>query len=329
MPSNYFNIGVLAIICTSVFSSVPIQNRKPYAAGRFYTDNPEELKTQLGQLFTKSAGKKSEITPLAILVPHAGYVYSGEVAASAFNQIDPNCRFERIFIIGSSHTSNFSGASIYCDGHYETPLGTVKVDLEFAKKLVKENKLLTDYPEAHQFEHSIEVQLPFLQYHLKGEFKIVPVIIGSSTVETARELAAIFQPYLNKKNLFVISSDFSHYPDYQNACIADLATAEAIKTNQASSLTGILEGNKEKNIAGLATSLCGWSSVLTLLYMTEQQRDMTVDLIQYKNSGDSPYGDKQRVVGYWAASASWRSPPWLWSIKTWTARAPAQQPRNT
>ncbi len=289
-------------ICASVFSNDALQNRKPYAAGRFYTDNPDELEAQLQQLFSKSIQKKSQIAPLAIVVPHAGYIYSGEIAASAYNQIDPDRKFERIFIIGSSHTSNFQGASVYCGGHFETPLGTVKVDLELARKLVKEQEIITNYPEGHKYEHSIEVQLPFLQHHLHTDFKIVPIIIGSSTIETAKKLAAIFKPYLNEKNLFVISSDFSHYPEYQDARIADLATAEAIKSNKASKLIAALESNRGKNISGLATSLCGWSSVLTLLYMTEQMPNLAVNLISYKNSGDSYRGDKQRVVGYWAIS---------------------------
>ena len=302
MQPNHFNIAILVFIFASAFSQETPPNRKPYAAGRFYTSKPDELETQLQQLFSKAIKQKSEGNPLAVIVPHAGYVYSGEVAASAYNQINPNSKFERIFIIGSSHTSNFRGASVYCDGNFETPLGTVKVDMEFAKKLVKKNELLISYPEAHQFEHSIEVQLPFLQQHLKTDFSIVPVIIGSPTIETAQKLAAIFKPYLNEKNLFVISSDFSHYPDYDNARMTDLSTANAIQMNKASNLIATLDANKKKNIPGLVTSLCGWSSVLTLLYMTEQMPGINAELIQYKNSGDSSYGDSARVVGYWAIS---------------------------
>jgi len=275
-----------------------LPNRKPYAAGRFYTDNPGELKAQLQQMFSKAIKKKTEKSPLAIIVPHAGYVFSGDVAASAFNQIDPDQKFERIFIIGSSHNFAFPGASVYCSGNFETPLGVVKVDLELAKQLVADHKLLKNYPEAHVTEHSIEVQLPFLQYHLKTDFKIVPVIIGSPTAETAKELAAIFKPYLNEKNLFVISSDFSHYPGYEDAVQVDKLTAEAIMTNKPSKLLAALDNNESKKIPGLVTSLCGWSSVLTLLYMTEKIPDLTFDLLQYQNSGDSSYGDKVRVVGY-------------------------------
>lgn len=276
------------------------QNRKAYAAGRFYTDNPVALKTQLQQLFAKAQPRKEGASPLAIVVPHAGYLYSGEVAASGFNQIDSNRKFEHIFVIGSSHTSSFQGASVYCDGDYETPLGIVKVDTDLAKKLVAENKILKSYTEPHLYEHSLEVQLPFLQYYLKKDFSIVPIILGSSSGDTPQKLATALKPFLNEKSLFVISSDFSHYPSYTNARTADQAIAEAIQTNKPAKLLAALEKNQEKNIPGLATSLCGWSSVLTLLYMTEKMPGISVDLVEYKNSGDSPDGDKDRVVGYYS-----------------------------
>lgn len=291
-------LGIL--FSTTGFAQDTPQNRKAYAAGRFYTANPAALKTQLQQMFAKAEPRREGASPLAIVVPHAGYVYSGEVAASGFNQIDPNRKFEHIFVIGSSHTTSFQGASVYCDGNYETPLGIVKVDTELAKKLVAENKILKSYVEPHLYEHSLEVQLPFLQFHLKNDFQIVPIILGPSTGDTPQKLAAALKPYLNEKNLFVISSDFSHYPSYMNARMADQATAEAIQTNKPAKLLAALEKNQEKNIPGLATSLCGWSSVLTLLYMTEKMPGISVDLVEYKNSGDSPEGDKDRVVGYYS-----------------------------
>ena len=102
----------------------------------------------------------------------------------------------------------------------------------------------------------------------------------------------------------MISSDFSHYPLYKDAISADRATAEAIKSNKASALLSALQNNEKKEYPGLVTSLCGWSSALCLLYMTEQIPDLNVDLLQYKNSGNSPYGDKERVVGYWGISFS-------------------------
>lgn len=301
MQAKHLILMVLAGFFSAKGSSQEaLQNRKPYAAGRFFTDNPADLRIQLRQFFENAVPKKGDHTPLAIVVPHAGYVFSGQVAASAYNQIDPNRKFDRIFMIGSSHVAAFQGASVYCVGNYETPLGTVPVDLKLAKKLVDENKILKYHPEAHFREHSLEVQLPFLQYHLKNDFKIVPIIIGSSNIETAKKLSEILKPYLNEKNLFVISSDFSHYPDYRDAQKADHATAEAITSNKASELITVLQSNEQKHYSGLVTSLCGWSSVLTLLDVTEDMPDIKTDLIQYKNSGDSPYGEKDRVVGYCA-----------------------------
>jgi MEMO1 family protein len=303
MKAKYlFVMVLLSFFSSKGFAQDNSANRKPYAAGRFYADNPTELKIQLQQLFSTAQEKKSKNTPLAIIVPHAGYVFSGEVAASAYSQIDPNCKFERIFIIGSSHTTAFQGASVYCLGDYETPLGIVSVDQELVQKLVLDNKLLKCYPEPHLYEHSLEVQLPFLQVHLKTAFKIVPIIIGSVTAETAKKLATILKPFLNEKNLFVISSDFSHYPRYENAVKVDQATAEAILTNKGSKLLAALDDNEKKKIPGLATSLCGWSSVLTLLNMTEEIPNLSVELLQYKNSGDSRFGGRDGVVGYCAIS---------------------------
>ena len=301
MQAKHFILLVLAsIFSAESFPQPALQNRKTYAAGRFYSDNPATLRIQLQQFFSNAIPRKKEQTPLAIVVPHAGYVFSGQVAASGYNQIDPDQKFERIFLIGSSHVASFQGASVYCVGNYETPLGTVPVDLELAKKLVSENKLLTFQPDADANEHSLEVQLPFLQYHLKNNFKIVPVIIGSSTVETARKLAEIFKPFLNDKNLFVISSDFSHYPTYQDAQKADQLTAKTIAANKVSGLIEALATNEKKNYPGLVTSLCGWSSVLTLLNITEKMPGIKTELIQYQNSGDSSSGEKNRVVGYYA-----------------------------
>ena len=160
--------------------------------------------------------KQSE-NVLAIIAPHAGYVFSGEVAASSFNQIDPDKKYENIFILASSHRMSFEGASIYNKGNYVTPLGTVKVNLELANKLLKENPVFTDKADAHIYEHSLEVQLPFLQYKLKTEFQIIPIILGTQSASTSKKIADALKPYLNEKNLFVISSDFSHYPSYEDA----------------------------------------------------------------------------------------------------------------
>ncbi|MCK5840485.1 MAG: AmmeMemoRadiSam system protein B [Bacteroidales bacterium] len=278
-------------------------DRQPYAAGRFYSQNPEELRADLQQLFQQAIPRKTDHV-VAIISPHAGYVFSGEVAASAFNQIDNTKKYDNIFMLASSHVKHFNGASVYYKGDYITPLGTVKVNTRLAKKLVDENKIFTFDAEAHQYEHSLEVQLPFLQYIMKTDFTIIPIVLGSQSPDVCKEIASILKPYLNENNLFIISSDFSHYPDYEDATAVDLATANAILTNSPEQLIKTLNRNTDENIPNLATSMCGWTAGIALLYMTEKKPDIKITAIQYKNSGDASFGDKSRVVGYYALSFS-------------------------
>jgi AmmeMemoRadiSam system protein B/AmmeMemoRadiSam system protein A len=275
-------------------------DRKPAVAGQFYSADPVRLKADLSMLFANALPKQSE-NVLAVISPHAGYVFSGEVAASSFSQVDADKKYDNIFILASSHRMSFDGASIYNKGDYITPLGKVKVNLDLANKLLKDYPVFISKPDPHISEHSLEVQLPFLQYYLKNDFLIVPIILGTQSPETSKMIAEALKPYLNEKNLFVISSDFSHYPSYEDACVVDKATADAIITNSPAALLKVIQENESKGIDDLATSLCGWTSVLSLLYMTENRSDMAYKAIQYQNSGDSKmYGDKNRVVGYYS-----------------------------
>ncbi|MBI5220051.1 MAG: AmmeMemoRadiSam system protein B [Bacteroidia bacterium] len=279
-------------------------NRKPAVAGQFYPSKPEELKKMIAGFFEKGVKNKSK-NVVAIIAPHAGYVFSGQVAASAFNQIDENKKYKNIFIIGSSHTTSFTGASVYNHGNWETPLGTVEVNMDMGSKLTKECDLIKAFSDVHRFEHSLEVELPFLQCKLKNPFKIVPIILGTQSENDCKKLAEALKPYLKPENLFVVSSDFSHYPAYNDAVKVDSLTAHAIISNSPDQLANTLYTNSKEKIAGLSTSLCGWTSVLTLLYMTTNNPDLAYTKIQYMNSGDIPgYGDKERVVGYVAIAVS-------------------------
>ncbi|HOW26477.1 MAG TPA: AmmeMemoRadiSam system protein B [Bacteroidales bacterium] len=278
-------------------------DREPYAAGKFYSGRPDELKTDLKALFDGAVQKKCEHV-VAIISPHAGYVYSGQVAASAFNQINRNKKYKHIFVLGSSHVKYMGGASVYYQGDYKTPLGKVKIDRELAKKLVDEYDVFTLDKEADAYEHSLEVQLPFLQYVLGEDMSLIPIIIGSQSAQICKEIASILKPYLNEENLFVISTDFSHYPSYKDAMTVDIATANSILLNDPGEFLQTLRKNTDDNIPNLATSICGWTSVLTLLYMTEGNDRIGISPILYKNSGDTPYGDKNRVVGYYALAFS-------------------------
>ena len=277
--------------------------REAQFAGQFYPDDKMELQLLLEQLFneTKSFQNKTGIRPNpgALIVPHAGYVFSGKVAASVYKIININANYKRVFVIASSHRYSFGGAAIYKTGHYQTPFGKVQVDINLANEFLKTSALFLEHDESHIYEHSLEVQLPFLQYQLGNEFLLVPIILGTHNSETCREIANVLKPYFTSENLFVISTDFSHYPDYENAIAVDENTSNAICRNEPEHLLQVLNENKKRGIPNLATSLCGWTSVLTLLYLTEN-KNFSYKKIHYMNSGDSHfYHDKKRVVGYW------------------------------
>jgi len=284
-------------------ASSALVDRPMAVAGSFYPSDPVELRAMLGNMFSR-AKPASTKDVLAIICPHAGYEFSGIVAASSYNQLDPEKQYDNIFIIGSSHHVSFMGASIYKIGDYETPLGKVKVNIELANKLIKENVVFSYHPEAELNEHCVEVQVPFLQYYLKKSFKLVPIILGTQSTESCRKIAQALKPYMNDKNLFVISSDFSHYPPYDDAVAVDKSTCDAIITNQPDRLLSTLKEHEEQNVTNLATSLCGWTSVLTMLYMTSGDPGIVMTPVYYQNSGDSKYKDKKQVVGYWSIAIS-------------------------
>jgi len=279
-----------------------LQNRVPAVAGSFYPSDPAELQRMLKTFFAKAPAGNAAQDVMAIISPHAGYVFSGEVAAAAFNQVDPAKQYKTIFIIGSSHRNSFSGASVYHIGNYVTPLGIVKTDFEIAQKLASENKVLNFDPLYHRAEHTIEVQIPFLQYFLKTDFKIVPILLGTQDAGTCRQIAKALKPYFTSENLFVISTDFSHYPAYNDAVKSDKQVADAIVTNKADVFLSAVESCTEKNVANLVTGCCSWPSVITLMYITQEMPGISYKQVLYKNSGDTDYGEKDRVVGYYALS---------------------------
>ena len=280
-------------------------DRKPAVAGQFYPAGPEKLHQELTKLFTEAASKKHQHIR-AIISPHAGYVFSGKVAASAFNQIDEKKNYKHVFIVASSHQEQFDGAAIYCDGDFLMPYGKERVDTDLGRELVQKfPDIFTANRSPHQREHSLEVQLPFLNFVLKTNYCIVPIILGTSSPAVCKKIANALKPWFNEENLFIISSDFSHYADYTDAKNVDLLTKNAILSNDPEALLTTLSKNTQKHIPHLVTSLCGWTSVLTLMYMTADNDSMKYYAIDYNNSGDSNlYGDLDRVVGYWGIAIS-------------------------
>lgn len=277
------------------------QNRRPAVAGKFYPDTELQLEKEVSDYLIKS--KKRDFENIRALVsPHAGYVFSGKIAASAFCQLKEDAEYKRIFLIGSSHHHSFGKAAVYCEGDFIMPYGNEKVDVEFGKMLAqKYPDIFISNAEVHKQEHCLEVQLPFLHYKLNKNYSIVPLVIGTNNPSVCKKIAEILKPYFNADNLFVISTDFSHYPEYSAANRIDKATMEAIVSNQTDMLFATLSGNSASHIPNLATSLCGWTSVLTLMYITAGNNNIEYKPVEYCNSGDvKHYGEKNRVVGYWS-----------------------------
>ncbi len=276
-------------------------DRQPSVAGSFYPASKQELLMMLDEFFLTAKGT-SRVDPQVLVVPHAGYVFSGQVAAAAYKQIDREKSYKRIFIIGPNHRVAFDGVMAYTQGDFLTPLGRVSVD-PLAGELVRKHQLFGSDPKPHQQEHCIEVQLPFLQYWLKKPFTIVPLLIGGNSAEIARQAASILAPYLIPENLFIISADFSHYPSYSDAIKADQITADAITANNTKTFLNAIAKNERDFGPGLQTSICGWMPMLAILHITEKDPEIEFRKIVYQNSGDSRYGDREKVVGYWAMVA--------------------------
>jgi AmmeMemoRadiSam system protein B/AmmeMemoRadiSam system protein A len=300
VPALFFVL--IVIQCNSQSEKVKDQvcyDRNPVVSGSFYSNDSATLHEDLNSLFTKAEPSLNKESIVAILAPHAGYMYSGKVAASAYNQLDPEKKYDNIFIIASSHRALFQGASIYNQGDYITPLGKVKVNRVLANQFIDNFRVFTYNPDAHAAEHSLEVQLPFLQYILKKDFKIVPIVTGTQSVKEIELISKALLPYFNGNNLFVISTDFSHYPKYDDATRVDKKTGDAILANSVDKLITAVNENSVANVENLVTSLCGWPAVLTLLNITQNDHTIEVIPVDYQNSGDAT-GDKSRVVGYYA-----------------------------
>lgn len=276
-------------------------DREPVAAGRFYAADKDVLINDLSGLFENRRGKISETRVRAIISPHAGYVFSGTVAASAYSVIPRDSVYSNIFLIGSSHSMYFEGAAVYDRGNYFSPVAEFKVNKEIAAELMASDQVFSFPVTSHINEHSLEVQLPFMWHVFREKMPaIVPVIIGSNEISIIRKIAGCLAPWFNKENLFIISSDFSHYPSYNDAVETDRRVALSIASGNPDEFLDTLKKNSGKKIKGLATSMCGWTSALTLMFLAEGKKNLHFKLIDYANSGDSAYGEKDRVVGYYA-----------------------------
>ncbi len=275
--------------------------RRPAVAGQFYAGSQKQLLADVVGCYEASKDIRALQRVQAVIVPHAGYVFSGATAASAFSCIDPSAQYEHIFLLGPSHHVWLDKASVGVGYEaYNTPLGNVKVDAELGGQIIASNSVFTFEERAHNKEHCLEVQLPLLQYRFKEMPPIVPIVIATQSWQKLEQIAEALLPYFNERNLFVISSDFSHYPSYKDAQKVDGATGEAIMTGSVLKFVEALEKNESLGIRNLDTSACGEAAIAVLLMMTEDSKGIQIHHVRYCNSGDSQYGGHDRVVGYHA-----------------------------
>lgn len=274
--------------------------RKPAVAGMFYPDDSEELVKTIEDCFLHSfgPGKIPDIEsfegndyPVNVMVPHAGFQYSGTIAAHSYCELAKNGFPEVFIIIGPNHTGLGSEVSVFNKGEWITPLGNIQIDEEFADTLISFSDFASADFAAHMREHSIEVQLPFLQY-FSNDFKIVPVVLGSQTISAANDLAAAILKAgekLDKSYWVIASSDLSHFNTQERANKVDGFVLEDIENMDEFKL---LEEIIQYNI-----TMCGYGPVMTTMILSKMCGKNTSEILAYKTSGDIS-GDLSSVVGY-------------------------------
>ena len=265
--------------------------RKSVIAGTWYPGSPAVLRAEIEGYFHNVPDTKIGGRVIGLVVPHAGYMYSGQVAAYAY-KILKGKTFDSVIVVGPSHRTFFHGVSIYDRGGYETPLGVIPVDVSLAKDIMAQSKMIIPMPAAHSQEHSLEIQLPFLQVAL-GQFCFVPLVMAEQDHKSCEKLAdSIFQALGNRKILMVGSSDLSHFHSYEKAVKLDSVVLKHIEKMDEKSLSEDLE----KNVC----EACGGGPTVVTMMVSKKIGADRAKLLKYANSGDVT-GDRRSVVGYASA----------------------------
>ncbi len=254
--------------------------RKPVVAGQFYPASASELKTMIEGIV------KPEV--IGLISPHAGYIYSGPVAGAVISRIKLKDSF---IIMGPNHTGSGKPLSIMTEGTWETPLGEVEIDSELAKQILANSKNLQEDNLAHLYEHSIEVQLPFLQY-FKPDFKLVPIVLAHASGAAYKEIGQALAKAIKetgKKVVIMASSDMTHYEPQESA-----------QRKDAQAIGAILDLNEDellKRIDELNITMCGFAPAVSLIVAAKELGATGTELVKYQTSGDVT-GDYSSVVGY-------------------------------
>ena len=275
--------------------------RQPAVAGQFYPAAAARL-IQAIDYYLEDARPAGAKQPIAIITPHAGYIYSGQIAADAFKQA-AGYDYDVIVILGTNHTTaGFDGVSIFDGTGYRTPLGVVPINRDLVQTLFKADKDFTFIKSVHNREHSIEVQIPFIQRLFPGT-KIVPIIIGQPDLDLCtrfgKALAKVLRDHVA---LIVVSSDLSHYPGYEDAVTVDQATLQAIQNLDLFEFQSTIDRQLLRGISGLSTCACGAAPIMTAMITARELGATQVEIVSYANSGDALIGDRSRVVGYGAVT---------------------------
>jgi len=266
--------------------------RAPAVAGMFYEKSPAELRKNIDELLNRVQLPKIEGTVRAIVSPHAGYVYSGFTAAHAFKLLEGK-KYDCVIAVGPSHREYFDGIAIYSGDAYETPLGKVPINHEVRSELLQGEKNIVASVAGHRAEHSLEVQLPFLQCVLE-EFSIVPIVMGDQRRQLCEQLSvALARVMANKNVLLVASSDLSHFHAYNEAMLLDKRVIQAVELFNSDVFIDELEKK--------SFEACGGGPIAVAMKTAQLVGANRAEVLHYCNSGDVT-GDKSGVVGYLAAA---------------------------
>jgi len=273
--------------------------RKPAVAGQFYPSDPKELSTLIDECYAHrlGPGKEPPASPgkaetVAVVCPHAGYIYSGPVAAHSFLHVSSLPNPELIVMVGPNHYGIGSGVSICAEGEWESPLGRVRVDSKAARDLADNAEIVTIDPDAHRLEHSLEVQLPFLQEIYGDRVPILPVSLIFQDVDTTMALSvALAKVVRGRRVVLVASSDFTHYEPAAAARKKDTALIDRILEMDLEGFYSTLER--------LNVTACGFGAMATIMETAWSLGLKKAELLKYASSGDTS-GDNLQVVGYGA-----------------------------
>jgi len=275
--------------------------REPAVAGRFYPAEAHRLRAAVEAFLAEAVPDRKE-RPLALVCPHAGYVFSGQIAADAYRQALGH-DYDVIVILGTNHTASpFDGVSVHTGLGYRTPLGICPIDRDLADSLSESHPSFAFRPKVHAREHSVEVQVPFIQVAFP-KTPILAAVVGRPDPGLARRFSnALIKALGERRPLIVSSTDLSHYPEYGSAVETDSASLRAIVSMDPSRISKVLAEELRKGPSGLSTCACGEGPILAAVQAARSLGARRGVILSYANSGDTIFGEPDRVVGYGAAA---------------------------